>query len=128
MYLPVQITVPFHLHGVSSARLFTKMTGMDLRKVSNENKLDLCRKYYIGGFALLPFLWFINSVWFFKEAFIKDEYEEQKQIRAYVVKSMIGTFVWTGILTAWIVVFQLNRVSWGVTADYISFIIPRGQE
>lgn len=45
-----------------------------------------------------------------------------------VVKSMIGTFVWTGILTAWIVVFQLNRVSWGVTADYISFIIPRGQE
>ena len=34
-----------------------------------------------GGFALLPFLWFVNSIWFFKEAFLKPPYEEQKQIK-----------------------------------------------
>lgn len=99
---------------------------MDLRKVTNENKLDLCRKYYLGGFACLPFLWFINSIWFFREAFLKEEYTEQKQIRSYVIRSMIGTVIWTAIITVWIVIFQLNRVSWGETADAMSFIIPRG--
>lgn len=39
---------------------------------------------------------------------------------------MIGTLTWTAIITAWIVIFQLNRVSWAETADAISFIIPRG--
>ena len=34
-----------------------------------------------GGFALLPFLWAINSIWFFKEAFMKEHYEEQAQIK-----------------------------------------------
>jgi hypothetical protein len=34
-----------------------------------------------GGFAFLPFLWFINSVWFFKEAFLKPQYQQQKQIK-----------------------------------------------
>lgn len=35
----------------------------------------------IGGFALLPFLWLVNVVWFFREAFIKPTYAEQLQIR-----------------------------------------------
>ena len=30
---------------------------------------------------MLPFLWAINSIWFFKEAFIKEHYEEQPQIK-----------------------------------------------
>ncbi|XP_046577355.1 gamma-secretase subunit pen-2-like [Haliotis rubra] len=100
---------------------------MDLRRVKNEDKLDLCRKYYHGGFALLPFLWFINFFWFFNEAFRKPPYEEQKQIRTYVIRSLIGTVIWTAALVTWVVIFQLNRASWGATADYMSFIIPKGE-
>ncbi len=37
--------------------------------------------FFSGGFAFLPFLWAINSVWFFKEAFVKEQYEQQRQIR-----------------------------------------------
>ena len=44
--------------------------------------VDLITDYFVGGFALLPFLWFINSIWFFKDAFLKEEYTEQKQIRS----------------------------------------------
>ncbi|XP_025102467.1 gamma-secretase subunit PEN-2-like [Pomacea canaliculata] len=99
---------------------------MDLRRMKDEDKLSLCRKYYIGGFALLPFLWFVNSLWFFKEAFRRPPYEQQKMIRTYVIRSMIGTVVWIGAFAAWITVFQLNRASWGATADYMSFIIPYG--
>ncbi|KAL8572027.1 hypothetical protein ACOMHN_038385 [Nucella lapillus] len=99
---------------------------MDLRRVKDEDKLNLCRKYWIGGLALLPFLWFVNSVWFFNEAFRKPPYDQQKMIRTYVVRSMVGTVVWVGLVVAWVTVFQLNRSSWGATADYMSFIIPRG--
>lgn len=34
-----------------------------------------------GGFAFLPFLWLVNVVWFFQEAFIKPTYTEQLQIK-----------------------------------------------
>lgn len=37
--------------------------------------------YYAAGFALLPFLWAVNAIWFVKEAFFVQQYEEQKQIR-----------------------------------------------
>ncbi|KAK6168512.1 hypothetical protein SNE40_021028 [Patella caerulea] len=100
---------------------------MDLRRVQNEEKLNLCRKYYIGGFALLPFLWCINSVWFFNEAFRKPQFDEQKQIKTYVIRSMIGTLIWIAIMITWVVIFQLNRSKWGATADYMSFIIPKGE-
>lgn len=33
------------------------------------------------GFLFLPFLWAVNTVWFFKEAFFKAPYNEQKQIK-----------------------------------------------
>ncbi|CAH3016843.1 unnamed protein product, partial [Porites evermanni] len=77
---------------------------MDLRKVSDEEKVNLCRKYTIHifnyyylflnpfffsftcyllrGFALLPFLWFINVVWFFKEAFIKPSFSGQSKLKS----------------------------------------------
>ncbi|KAL3885266.1 hypothetical protein ACJMK2_025353 [Sinanodonta woodiana] len=100
---------------------------MDLRRMKNEDKLDLCRKYYLGGFALLPFLWFVNSIWFFMEAFRKPHFEQQAQIRSYVIRSMIGSLIWIAVIVTWVTIFQLNRASWGATADYLSFIIPRGE-
>ncbi|CAG2056009.1 unnamed protein product [Timema podura] len=74
------------------------------------------------GFAFLPFLWCVNAVWFFKDAFIKQPYEEQKN----VILSAIGALIWVAGLTTWIVTFQTQRAQWGETADYMSFIIPTG--
>ncbi|XP_030055305.1 gamma-secretase subunit PEN-2-like [Microcaecilia unicolor] len=55
---------------------------MNLDRVSNEEKQNLCSKYYLGGFALLPFLWLVNVFWFFREAFMKPAYTEQPQIQS----------------------------------------------
>ncbi|BFZ25482.1 hypothetical protein BsWGS_28521 [Bradybaena similaris] len=99
---------------------------MDLRRVKNEEKLVLCRKYYLAGFFILPFLWFVNSIWFFSEAFWKPPYAEQKTIRSYVIWSIVGTLVWMAIIITWVVVFQVNRASWGITGEQLSFIIPSG--
>jgi presenilin enhancer 2 len=100
---------------------------MDLRKVKNEDKLVLCKKYYFAGFCILPFLWFVNSIWFFNEAFRKPVYTEQAQIRSYVIWSMVGTVVWMALIVTWVMVFQLNRASWGIQGEYLSFVIPSGE-
>ena len=31
---------------------------------------------------MLPFVWLVNAVWFFNEAFRKPVYDEQKQIKS----------------------------------------------
>ncbi|KAK9753845.1 Presenilin enhancer-2 subunit of gamma secretase [Popillia japonica] len=99
---------------------------MDLSKMSNDKKLDLCRHYFKAGFALLPFVWAVNAVWFFNEAFKRDQYDEQPQIKRYVIYSAIGSILWSIIIAIWIIVFQVYRVSWGAIGDNLSFIIPFG--
>lgn len=37
--------------------------------------------FLLGGFAFLPFLWLVNVVWFFQDAFVKPAYTEQVQIK-----------------------------------------------
>uniref|UniRef100_V9LJP6 Gamma-secretase subunit PEN-2 n=1 Tax=Callorhinchus milii TaxID=7868 RepID=V9LJP6_CALMI len=99
---------------------------MNLERVSNEDKLSLCRKYYLGGFVLLPFLWMVNVIWFFREAFTKPQFNEQQQIRKYVKCSGVGLLVWIAVLTTWITVYQTLRPDWGSLGDYISFTLPLG--
>ncbi|XP_031620055.1 gamma-secretase subunit pen-2-like isoform X2 [Contarinia nasturtii] len=97
---------------------------MDISRATNDRKLYLCKWYFRVGFALLPFIWAVNTVWFFDEAFRKPAYDEQKSIRKYVIFSAIGALLWAIGLAAWITIYQTNRVAWGEFADSISFIIP----
>uniref|UniRef100_A0A8C6SMN6 Gamma-secretase subunit PEN-2 n=1 Tax=Neogobius melanostomus TaxID=47308 RepID=A0A8C6SMN6_9GOBI len=99
---------------------------MNLERLPNEEKLNLCRKYYLGGFALLPFLWLVNVVWFFKEVYFKPSFTEQMQMKTYVQRSALGVLLWAVILTTWITVFQQYRAQWGEVGDYLSFTIPLG--
>ncbi|XP_003704943.1 presenilin enhancer, gamma-secretase subunit [Megachile rotundata] len=99
---------------------------MDLSKIPNDKKLYLCKWYFRVGFALLPFLWAVNAVWFVKEAFFAPHYEEQKQIKKYVIFSAVGATLWSAALLAWIIIFQTQRAAWGEVADSISYIIPTG--
>lgn len=99
---------------------------MNLERLPNEEKLCLCRKYYLAGFALLPFLWLVNVVWFFREAFVKPAYTEQSQIKTYVKRSGMGLLFWVAVLTTWITIFQHFRAEWGAMGDYLSFTIPLG--
>ncbi|CAL4087667.1 unnamed protein product [Meganyctiphanes norvegica] len=99
---------------------------MNVERLPSDKKLALCRKYYMAGFALLPFMWAVNFFWFLREAFWAPPYDEQKQIRKYVIISGIGSLIWMIGLVSWVIVFQAKRSEWGETADYMSFIIPKG--
>ena len=97
---------------------------MNLERMSTDEKLNLSRKYFYIGFAFLPFVWLVNAVWFFKEAFIKKE--PLKNLRFYVLGSIIGVIVWLLVFIAWTVVYQTQRSLWGAAGDYISFWVPTG--
>jgi len=100
---------------------------MDLRKLDGPAKLQLCKTYFYTGFAALPFLWVVNFVWFFREAFlVKPEYGEQSKIRTFTIFSGIGAAIVFSLLITWAVYFQIYRatLSWG---DSLSFIIPIGR-
>ena len=113
-----------------------------LAKKSPEERLVICRKYYLGGFAFLPLLWLINAVWFYKEAFKVESYPQQAQIRTCtyasarchrlrslfvdVIRSAIGAAVWLVIIIAWNITFQAMRTKLGAAGDYLTFVLPRG--
>ncbi|CAD7014360.1 gamma-secretase subunit pen-2 [Ceratitis capitata] len=100
---------------------------MDISKVSNEQKLKLCRTYFLAGWAFLPFVWTINVFWFFNDAFRVPPFPEQAKIKRFVILSLIGAVIWAAILSTWVIIFQTKRAEWGAMADYMSFIIPIGK-
>ena len=54
---------------------------VSLEKKTPDERLNICRKYYLAGFACLPLLWLINAIWFYKQAFKVEPYPLQAQIR-----------------------------------------------
>uniref|UniRef100_A0A8C3UAX0 Gamma-secretase subunit PEN-2 n=1 Tax=Catharus ustulatus TaxID=91951 RepID=A0A8C3UAX0_CATUS len=94
---------------------------MNLERVSNEEKLELCRKYYLGGFLLLPFLWLVNVVWF-------SLYLSQVcHLSRYVIRSAVGAALWGLGLGVWVGLFQTRRNQWGALGDALSFTQPMGE-
>ncbi|XP_053206995.1 gamma-secretase subunit pen-2-like [Panonychus citri] len=99
---------------------------MDIRRMKDDEKLIICRKYFYGGFVFLPLLWLMNAVWFFQEAFISQrDYPQKKEIKRYVVLSFIASGIELTLLLVWIIYFQNNRATsdWG---DSLSFLAPAG--
>ena len=102
------------------------MPAVTVSKMKNSDKLYLCSWYFKAGFLLLPFLWLVNALWFYSEAFRRPGYPEQKKIKVYVILSGVGTLLWTIGMIAWITIYQINRASWGELGDNLSFLSPKG--
>ena len=91
-----------------------------------EEKLKICRKYFIIGCFALPFVWFVNVLWFFRDAFLRRNPPPPPKLRTYVGGSMIGFLIWLSVLIIWTCVYQTQRVNWGSAGIKISFVLPSG--
>jgi presenilin enhancer 2 len=89
-----------------------------------DEKLTICRKYYIAGFFLLPLFWLVNFVWYYNDAYKVEPFDEQPQFKRYVIRSGIGFIFWTVLLVSWVFYFQTQRFyhDW----DYLTFNFPTG--
>ena len=65
---------------------------LNLERASPEEKVKLCKKYFYIGFFALPVVWLVNAVWFFREAFFKNN--NPLMLKRYVIFSAIGFLVW----------------------------------
>ena len=52
------------------------LLGMNLRRASPEEKINICRKYFLAGLPLLPWVWIVNVLWFWREATKPDHIPE----------------------------------------------------
>lgn len=102
----------------------TSLQRMQLAKLTDEEKLKISRKYFIIGCFLLPMVWLMNAVWFFREAFFK---RSNPTLRLYVGGSLVGFLVWLVVFIVWVAVYQTQRPHWDAFGDYISFTVPLGK-
>ncbi|KAI7901926.1 gamma-secretase subunit PEN-2-like protein [Cokeromyces recurvatus] len=94
-----------------------------LEKMSSEERINICKKMFYGGFAFLPLLWLVNFMYFFNTSRKADA---PKELKKYVYFSLFGCIVWFILLTTWYAIFVNKRVAWGQIADRITVVIPKG--
>ncbi|KAI8086918.1 putative gamma-secretase subunit pen-2 [Gilbertella persicaria] len=94
-----------------------------LEKMSSEEHINISKKMFYGGFAFLPLLWLVNFLYFFKTSRKPDA---PKELKRYIYMSLGGSIVWFIILTTWYGLFVNKRVDWGISADRITVVIPKG--
>merc|ERR1712137_1079504 len=90
-----------------------KTHEMDISRLKNDAKLVLCRKYYYAGFAVLPFLWAINAVWFFRDAFRSPFFRGATGNSKICNKIRYWSYFLAGCIRGVDVFFQINRAAWG---------------
>eukprot|EP00035_Acanthoeca_spectabilis_P020377 m.432584 g.432584 ORF g.432584 m.432584 type:complete len:130 (-) comp17460_c0_seq1:249-638(-) len=98
--------------------------AMNLAKASEEERLNVCKKYYIGGWFFLPWLWIINFFWFLPYAWQGSD----PKLRRMTIISGIGGAVWIIIMAVWVSEYQKNRVKWGADGDALTANYPKGEE
>lgn len=57
------------------------MCAQRLDKLKGDEQLALCKRYFFIGCFGLPFVWFINFIWFFNLAFKHETFAQQGQIK-----------------------------------------------
>ncbi|CAI5445480.1 unnamed protein product [Caenorhabditis angaria] len=100
---------------------------MDISKITDTKKVDLCKKYFYIGACCLPFVWLANACWFFSEAFLLPITTHRQQIRRYVIGSIVGTVFWIIVLVSWETFFQHYRQQGIEWADSLTFVYPKGR-
>mmetsp|Transcript_24691 Transcript_24691/g.53868 ORF Transcript_24691/g.53868 Transcript_24691/m.53868 type:complete len:118 (+) Transcript_24691:97-450(+) len=64
---------------------------------------SLARKMYLSGFALLPWMWFVN-VWFFWPHINGND----RVLKKYVRRSAVGFVVFSAVLLPWTATFLVG--------------------
>ncbi|KRZ71202.1 Gamma-secretase subunit pen-2 [Trichinella papuae] len=92
----------------------------------DEEKVKLCKDYFIIGCFFLPMIWLVNTVWFYPMAFSTRKFKGKMAMRNYVILSFVGFLFWMTLLVAWIVYFHTQRLQCGIYCDQLMYLNPMG--
>ncbi|KPM03961.1 hypothetical protein NH340_JMT05182 [Sarcoptes scabiei] len=63
---------------------------MELIKLSNQERLKLCRRYFYIGFFGVPFLWVVNTIWFGMFIINYDSYQKEREDQLREIRNRIN--------------------------------------
>jgi len=95
-----------------------------LEKMSNEELVKISRRMYLGGFFLLPWLWMVNYLYFYR--LLKTKEDIDPRVKKYVNNSLIGSILTAIPFIIWFIVFQTQRADWGIVGENLSVVVQRG--
>ena len=87
--------------------------------------LKVARRMFYGGFAGLPWLWFIAWLHFRHAAKLPSA---DPQLAVYARRSGVGALIGGLAFVAWIVTVQLYWRTWGEFGRSIMLIVPEEDE
>ena len=90
---------------------------------SRDSELDLrvCRRMFYGGFAGLPWLWFIAWVHFRHAAKLPSA---DPQLATYARRCGLGACIGALLFVAWVVTVQTQWRNWGDFGRRIMLFVP----
>ena len=80
---------------------------------------------FYGGFAALPWLWFV-SWWHFRK--VASQPDAHPSLAVYVNRSLIGAICGAVALLSWIIYVQLNWQEWGEFGRSLMLVTPEIDE
>lgn len=86
-------------------------------RMTADEQLGVAKKMYFGGFLLLPWLWFVNYL-YFKDV-VKAPHANQ-QLKTIVRRSLIGAVVFAVALIVWMTYFILNKDNMGALGQTLA--------
>ena len=86
--------------------------------------LKVARRMFYGGFAGLPWLWFVLWVHFRKVA---KEPGADPRLSTYVNGSLVGAICGGVALVSWIVAVQTSWHTWGDFGKSLMLVIPEDE-
>ena len=100
---------------------------LSLSAAERQAALDLkvARYMFYGGFAALPWLWFVVWVHFRKVA---REPHASPMLAVYARRSLIGSVLGGTLLLSWAITASLSWRSWGEAGRAIMLVAPDGGE
>ena len=87
--------------------------------------LKVARRMFYGGFAGLPWLWFIAWLHFRRAANLPSA---DPQLAKYARRSGVGALVGAALFACWIVYVQLSWRSWGDFGRSLMLVVPEDPE
>merc|ERR1712018_415536 len=102
---------------------------VNIAKMTEVERLDLCYKYFIAGFFFLPVFWICNSFWFWPDAYgqrVSNQQNISQKFKFYIKFSIVGSIVWLTIALSWMSYFQMFRHGFGRDLDWLYLYLPIG--
>ena len=118
-------TRPLQEEGETSSQAASSAAPPEVESKAAANDLRVAQLMFYGGFALLPWLWFVSWLHFRKAAKLPNAHPT---LASYVRRSLVGSIIGGVLFGAWVITFSFSWRSWGEAGRALLLVTPPDDE